>query len=76
MTEKELACSFSVTFRDKAHFDRVVKWLNNNVGPGKDNWTLEGKVLTHLRKRKQISRKVKIFNKEFDETSAVYLSLI
>lgn len=76
MADKEIACSFSVTFRDKLHFAKVVKWLNNNVGHGKTNWTITGKVLSKMRNGQQVTRTVVVFNKEFDESSALYLSLI
>ena len=74
--EKIEYCTFNVTFRDTDHFNKVIKWLNNNVGSGKDCWTINGKVLLHLRRSKQVTRKVSVFVEGFDPSSAVYLSLI
>ena len=67
---------FSITFRDTDHFNQIVKWLNSNVGHGKVNWTMNGRVLKHLKKGSPISRQVVIHNKEFDVESSLFLTLI
>lgn len=67
---------FNITFRDVEHFNNIVKWLNANVGHGKDNWTMNGRILRHLKRGKEITRAVIIHNKEFDIEGSLYLTLI
>lgn len=67
---------FNITFRDKAHFNEIVKWLNHNIGHGKENWTMDGRILKHLKRGKEVTRKVIIHNKDFDPSGALYLTLI
>lgn len=68
--------SFRVTIRDREHFYKIVKWLNDNVGKGTDKWTMEGRVLRTLNKGNTISPKVYIFKPDFDTSSVLYLNLI
>ena len=50
MSEERIAIhTFSLTFRDKSHFNKVICWLNTNVGHGKDKWTTSGRILRHLK---------------------------
>ena len=71
--------SMKISFRDKEHFYKIVHWLNGNVGKGKNNWTIHGKVLKHLRHSgsKVIARNVIIHKDgiDLDETQ-LYLTLI
>ena len=68
--------SFRVTIRDREHFYKIVKWLNENVGKGADKWTMEGRVLKTINRGKTVSPKVYIFRTDFDPTSVLYLNLI
>lgn len=68
--------SFRLTIRDKEHFYRIVKWLNENVGKGSDKWTMEGKVLRRLTRGATVSPLVYIFKQDFDTSSALFLNLI
>lgn len=73
--ELEPLFSFDITFRSPEHFREMIKWLNENVGRGKENWTLNGRVLRHLKQSKQITRKVLIYNESFDPDVASWLAL-
>ena len=68
--------TFNIEFRDEQHFYGVVKWMENNVGHGKDKWTIEGRVLKHLKKGQAIVRTVKVFDPTFDKENSLYLALI
>ena len=68
--------SFRVTIRDRAHFYKIVNWLNANVGKGSDKWTMEGRVLKTISQGKTVNPKIYIFQEDFDDGSALYLSLI
>lgn len=70
------AVTFNVTFRDKEHFYRVVKWMEQNVGHGKGKWTIEGRVLKFLKKGNSVTRLVKVFDPVFESETALYLSLL
>jgi hypothetical protein len=76
LKEQNAAHTFRVTIRDREHFYRLVKWLNENVGKGEDKWTMEGRVLKRLKQGATISPNVYIFRTDFDPSSALYLSLI
>ena len=75
---KELnACHiFRITIRDRQQFYKIVNWLNENVGRGEDNWTMDGRVLRTLKSGKLASPKIYIFREDFDTTSSLYLSLL
>lgn len=70
------AVAFNITFRDKDHFYRVVSWLNANVGHGKKYWTVLGRVLRNLHRGKMHTATVQVFDPEFDESNASFLSLL
>lgn len=76
LKEQKAAHTFRVVIRDREHFYRLVKWLNDNVGKGQDKWTMEGRVLKNIKQGKTINPKIYIFNHDFDPSSALYLSLI
>jgi hypothetical protein len=76
MKELKAIHTFRVTIRDLNHFYKIVKWLNDNVGKGTENWTMEGRVRKYLKEGKSVNRKVYIYKDDFDPTSALYLSLI
>lgn len=76
LKEQNAAHTFRVTIRDRDHFYKLVKWLNENVGKGATNWTMEGRVLKTLKQGKAVSPKVYIFKEEFDPASSLYLSLL
>lgn len=67
---------FAINFRDKEHFNTIVKWLNTNVGHGKDNWTMDGRILRHLKQGKPIVRNVIIRNPDVAEECSLYLTLL
>lgn len=75
---KELCATytFSILFRDMEHFKRVISYLNKMVGRGTESWTIEGKIQRHLRRGISIKRKIYIFKKDFDESIAIYLTLL
>ena len=76
LKEKNAIHNFRITIRDRDHFYRLVNWLNENVGKGEDNWTMEGRVLRALKQGKNVSPKIYIFREDFDTTSSLYLSLL
>ena len=76
LKEKNAVHSFRVNIRDREHFYSLTKWLNENVGKGEKNWTMEGRVLKVLKQGKSIDRKVYIFKTDFDVSSTLYLTLI
>jgi hypothetical protein len=76
LKEQNAAHTFRVTIRDREHFYRLVKWLNENVGRGEDKWTMEGRVLRRLKQGANVNPNVYIFRQDFDPSSALYLSLI
>jgi hypothetical protein len=76
LKEQNAAHSFRLTIRDREHFYRVVKWMNENVGKGSDKWTVEGRVLKSLKQGKAVDRKIYVYRQDFDEGSALFLSLI
>jgi hypothetical protein len=69
--------SFELKIRDRAHFYKIVNWLNNNLGKGKNVWTMDGRILRSLRNGQEKKTKVSIFNTEVDTSStALFLSLL
>lgn len=69
----------NIVFRDTDHFYKVVKWLNTHVGHGKENWTIDGRVLRLLKRKHAIgpvSRAVVIRNASFKADDALYLTLL
>lgn len=75
LKEQNAAHTFRVMIRDREHFYKLVKWLNENVGKGADKWTMEGRVLKRL-KGGTVNPNIYIFRQDFDPASALYLSLI
>ena len=76
LKEQNAAHIFRIVIRDREHFYRLVKWLNDNVGKGEDKWTMEGRVLKTIKQGKTVNPKIYIFKPDFDTSSALYLSLI
>jgi hypothetical protein len=76
LKEQNAAHSFRVVVRDRDHFYKIVNWLNENVGKGSKNWTMEGRPLKVLKQGKVPQPMVYIFKDDFDESSALYLSLL
>lgn len=76
LKEQNAAHSFRIVIRDREHFYRLVKWLNDNVGKGADHWTMEGRVLKTINQGKPVNPKIYIFRPDFDTTAELYLSLI
>lgn len=76
LKEQNAAHSFRVVIRDREHFYRLVKWLNDNVGKGTDHWTMEGRVLKTIKQGKTVNPKIYIFRPDFDTATELYLSLI
>lgn len=76
LKEKNAIHTFRVIIRDREHFYRLVNWLNQNVGKGEDQWTMEGRVLKTLKTGKTVSPNIYIYKEEFDQSSALYLSLL
>ena len=76
LKESKALHTFVITFRDRDHMYRVVKWLNDNVGKGSDKWTSEGRILKSIKAGKPVARKIYIYVEDFDEASALYLNLI
>ncbi len=76
LKEQNAVHTFRVVIRDREHFYRLVKWLNDNVGKGQDKWTMEGRVLKTIKQGKTVNPKIYIFRQDFDPASALYLSLI
>lgn len=66
----------NIAFRDRDHFYKVVKWLNTNVGHGKDNWTIDGRILRLLKRSQVVNRAVIIRSPSFQKDDALYLSLL
>jgi hypothetical protein len=76
LKEQNAVHTFRVVVRDREHFYKLVKWLNDNVGKGENNWTMEGRVLKRLKNGTTVNPNVYIFKQDFDPASALYLSLI
>ena len=76
LKEQNAVHTFRVVIRDREHFYRLVKWLNENVGKGEDKWTMEGRVLKRLKQGATVNPNIYIFRADFDPSSALYLSLI
>lgn len=76
LKEKNAVHTFRVTIRDREHFYKLVNWLNTNVGRGTDKWTFEGRVLKTLKQGKSVNPIVYIFKEGFDESAAMYLTLL
>lgn len=76
LKEQNAAHTFRVTVRDREHFYKIVNWLNANVGKGKEQWTMEGRVLKLLKLGKPVTKAVYIFRQDFDPQSALYLNLL
>ena len=76
LKEQNAALMFNITFRDTEHFYMVVKWLNENVGHGRDKWTTGGRVLRRLRASGTITTKVYIFETSIPQESILFLTLI
>lgn len=76
LKEKNATHTFRVKVRDTEHFYKLVNWLNENVGKGEGNWTMEGRVLKHLKQGKTVDPKIYIFRQDFDEAATLYLSLL
>ena len=76
LKEQNAVHTFRVVIRDREHFYKLVKWLNENVGKGEDKWTMEGRVLKRLRQGTTVNPNIYIFRADFDPASALYLSLI
>jgi len=74
--EKTIVATIPVTFRDKDHFYKVIRWLNANVGSGTRNWTFSGRVLNQLKRGETVTRDVYVYNVDFDVECTVYLALI
>jgi hypothetical protein len=76
LKEKNATHTFRVLIRDREHFYKLVKWLNDNVGKGEAKWTMEGRVLKNLKSGKTVNPKIYIFTEGFEESSTLYLSLL
>lgn len=76
LKEQNAAHTFRVTIRDRDHFYKLIKWLNENVGKGQENWTMEGRVLKTLKTGKSVTPKIYIFREDFDASASLYLSLL
>jgi len=76
LKEQNAIHSFRVVIRDREHFYRLVKWLNDNVGKGADKWTMDGRVLKAIKQGKTVNPNIHIYRTDFDTASALYLSLI
>lgn len=54
--------SYGLQFTSLESFYELVRWLNENVGYGRDNWTMDGKVVKHLRKGRPVRVTLYIIN--------------
>lgn len=68
--------TFNITVRDKAHFDKLIIWLNQNVGRGANSWSMEGRILKTLKRGKPITTQIYIFNPEIEKDVALFLTLL
>lgn len=75
LKEQNALCAFRITIRDRVHFYKIVNWLISNVGRGSDKWTMEGNILRRLVSG-PVSPMIYIFKPDFDQESAVFLSLL
>ena len=76
LKEQNAKYSCRVVLRDRDHFYKVTNWLNQNVGKGSSYWTMEGSPLSRISKGETPDIKVYIFKDNFDESSALFLSLL
>lgn len=72
---KEPHVSFKITFNNVKQFYKLVHQLNKMVGHGKENWTMRGRVLKHLRHHKSATVIVLVFNTDFTHEDATFLML-
>lgn len=62
--------------RDREHFYKIVKWLNDNVGKGEDKWTMGGRVLKSLKAGNTVNTFVYIFVADEHPSPLVYLACL
>ena len=74
--EQDARHTFTLTFRDRDHFYKVVNWMNAHVGKGQDKWTTQGRPLRTIKTGKAMTTKVYVFVDNFDPSSTLYLSLV
>jgi len=56
----------SVTFRDRSQFYRIIKWLNSNIGHGKDNWSMTSGILKKITRGTTVNATISIYNERYD----------
>lgn len=53
--------SVKMTFKDEEHMDRVVNYLNNEIGRGRNNWRINVPLRKYFKMgRKDIKRTIRI----------------
>lgn len=68
---------FEIVIRDVLHFKTIVRWMNNNVGMGRHNWSMGGKqVLNRVKAGKNPKITIYIMNNKCDELDISYLSIL
>lgn len=74
--KQENSFTCTLTIRDKAHFKKVVNWLNENIGKGREYWTATGKILRKLRYGKSVTTQFHFANEESAKQVASFVALL
>lgn len=68
---------FNIVIRDEAHFRTIIRWMNANIGMGRENWSMSGRqVLNHVKEGKKPKVTIYIMHGRYDEEGLTYLSLL
>ena len=69
--------SFRIAIGSKEQFYQLVRELNHHCGPGKENWTLRGRILKHFKSSEKVTVNtvLDIYNRRFSEADFLYTAL-
>jgi hypothetical protein len=74
--QKENGFSITLTIRDKDHFKKVINWLNDNIGKGREHWTCTGKVLRKLQYGRSVTTKFHFVDEGASKQVASFVALL
>ena len=64
--------SYTIQIRSKSQFYKLVKYFNEEFGHGKECWTFKSRVLRHLKKGKQVTTTLEVYNGDFEESDLLF----
>ena len=69
--------SFRIAIGSREQFYQLVRELNHLYGPGKENWTLRGRVLKHFKAsdKATVNTVLDIYNRRRSEADAIHAAL-